>query len=225
MVLFPLTLGVRPSSGAEKVSSSDTKSLTEKTHQRDDGVCRFCGFRAKQFQRTIPWSEAGTIPFATVCTFCEPVLNLERGGVTGQGLLIWLPEMTQVDLNHICRAIYAARADKRPPMAALATRALDALTVRRSEAKKRLGTDDPILLATILRESLEPDEIQPAILKLEGIRLLPSEKYMMRGAKGDSDQFPKMAKYWASASGPFAQWPVDKWQDVLKSALATAGNA
>jgi intracellular multiplication protein IcmJ len=224
VVRFSLTLGVRSSSGAENVNPSRLKSTTERTHKRDGFTCCFCGFHSEKFQRTVPWVEAGDPPYATACIFCEQVLNLERGGVTGAGLLLWLPEISQVDLNHLARAIYVARADK-GDMAALATRALDALTLRRAEAKKRLGSDDPLLLATIFRESLDAGEIKSAQAKLEGIRLLPSEKYMMRGAKGDANQFPNIAKYWVTASGPFGAWPTSKWQEILKTALATTGNA
>jgi len=224
MVLFPLALGVRPTSGAGAASASQLKSISEMTQKRDDGVCRFCGFQARQYQRVIPWTEAGDPPFATVCTFCEPCLSLERNGVTGAGLLLWLPEINQAALNHMVRAIYIARADK-GPMALLATRALDALTVRRSEAKKRLGSDDPLLLATILKESLDENEIKGSSAKLEGIRLLPSEKYIVRGQKGHANQFPKLAKYWLSPAGPYGAWPTEKWQEMLKTALAATGHA
>ena len=139
-------------------------------------------------------------------------------------MLIWLPEITQADVNHLARAIYVARAEK-GSMAALATRALDALTMRRAEAKKRLGTDDPLLLATIFRESLEDDEIKAALPKLDGVRLLPCEKYMMRGSKGDANQFPQIAKYWLSVSGPYGSYPTSKWQEIFKKAMSSAGNA
>lgn len=221
---LPLPLGIRPVSGAKGVSASQQKSAVEKALRRDDYVCRFCGFRAEQYQRTIACAAAGEPPLATVCTFCEQCLNLERTGIVGAGLLLWLPEITQVELNHLARAIYVARADK-GPMAALATRALDALTARRSEAKKRLGSDDPLLLATIYQESLGTDERKAAAAKLEGIRLLPGEKYMVHTPKGDANQFPRIAKYWASASGPFALWPTSKWQETLQKAMGSVGNA
>ena len=222
VALFPLALGVRSSSAAG-ASASPQKAVVEKTLKRDDYTCRFCGFHAKQAQRTIPYAEAGDPPLATACIFCEQVLNLERSGMANGGLLIWLPEISQVDLNHLVRAIYVARADKKDPMAELATRALDALTARRAEAKKRLGSDDPLLLATILQESLTTDEAAEAVKKLDGIRFLPSEKYMMRTSKGDTNQLPQIVKYWAS--GPFGPWPVSQWQDNFQKALAAAGNA
>ena len=224
MAFLPLALGVRLTSGAEKASPSQQKSLVEKAQKRDDFSCRFCGFQAKQYQRAIPWAGVSDPPLVTVCTFCEQCLNLERAGVVGAGLLLWLPEISQADLNHLVRAIYVARIEK-GPVADLATRALDALTVRRAEAKKRLGSDDPLLLATIMHESLNDEETKDAVTKLDGIRLLPSEKYMMRGAKGDANQFPQIAKYWVSASGPFGAWPIAKWQETFQGALAATGNA
>lgn len=200
------------------------KANIVKAHRRDDDCCRFCGFKSKQFQRVIPFAEAGDPPLATVCTFCDLVLNLERAGMTGSSLLIWLPEINQIDLNHLARAIYVARAAK-GPMAALATRALDALTARRAEAKKRLGSDDPLLLATIMREQLDGEEMQKAVAKLDGIRLLPSEKYLVRGPKGDANQLPTMVRYWTSSGGPFASLPVDSWHDNFKKAIAATATA
>jgi intracellular multiplication protein IcmJ len=221
LVLFPLELGVGSTSGAEPSGESVKKSAIEKAQKRDDFTCRFCGFRSERFQRSLPWSAAGNPPFATACAFCEQCLNLERAGFSGTGLLIWLPEMSQVQLNHLARAIYVARVEK-GPMTELATRALDVLTARRGEAKKRLGSDDPLLLATILREALDDKELKASMSKLNGIRFLPGEKYFMRGAKGDTNVFPMMVKYWMSAQGPYAQWPASKWQETLKKAASAA---
>jgi intracellular multiplication protein IcmJ len=224
VVLLPLTLGVRSISGAEKGKASPQKLPTEKIFRRDDYSCRFCGFHARQYQRVVPCADAGSPPFATACIFCEACLNLERAGVSGAGLLLWLPEVTQVDLNHLARAIYVAQAGK-DSLAKLATRALDALTMRRAEAKKRLGSDDPLLLATVLKESLNEEERKAAVAKLDGIRLLPSEKYIVRGQKGDANHFPQIVKYWASSSGPFGDWPTGKWQETFQNAMASTGRA
>ncbi len=228
MTLFPIVLGVRSSSDAEILSHAPaTKPAAEKVLRRDGCVCRFCGFKSEKFQRVIPYAAAGEIPFATVCTFCEQCLFLERNGITGAGLLIWLPEIPQAELNHIARAAYIARQEN-PPNETLgpsATRAIDSLTARRAEAKKRLGIDDPILLATILHESLTDGERKEAVQKLDGIRLLPSDKYWIRGASGDVNQFSTMAKYWRSSEGPYAKTPVTSWSDMFKMATTAAGHA
>jgi len=224
VVLFPIVLGVRPKPGAENSGSSSKKTTVEKTLRRDDFTCRFCGFHSQQYQHVIACGDAGAPPFATVCTFCEQCMQLERTGITGAGLLIWLPEIQQADLNHLARAIYVARVvgQEIGNLAALATRALDALTARRAEAKKRLGSDDPLLLATVMHESLSPKERVDAAAKLDGVRLLPAEKHIIHSAKGDVNNFPEMIRYWCSPQGPYGTVPINTWSDLFKKASAGA---
>ncbi|MDX2028794.1 MAG: type IV secretion protein DotN [Alphaproteobacteria bacterium] len=226
MNFLPITLGVRRSPGAKKGKAlPDPKSQTEKTLRLDDYACRFCGFRAKRYQRVIPHIDAdGEASLVTACTFCEQCVTLERAGITGPGVLLWLPEIGQAELNHAARAIYIARRSE-GPIAEAATRALDALMARRADAKKRLGGDDPLLLATVLQETLDEKEITQATAKLDGIRLLPPDKYLVRGPKGDTNQFPQMVKYWCSSEGPYANLPERSWMDMFKTASASIGNA
>jgi hypothetical protein len=193
-----------------------SKSDIEKILKRDDFGCRFCGFRAVQYQRVVPIAEG----LVTACIFCEQVASLERTALIGGGVLVWLPEITQVELNHIIRAIYVARASEGSDVATLATRALDALMLRRAEAKKRLGSDDPFVLATVLQENLTNGEYAAALPKLEGIRLLALDKHMVHGRFGDFDGFPQIVQFWRSSQGPFSALPVDEWKSMLTKVAA-----
>ena len=215
MAFLPITLGVGHSPDAEKGVARDRNALknqTEKTLKRDDYVCRFCGFRSLHYQRVLSWPDAGDPPFATACTFCEQCIALERAGITGSGVLIWLPEIEQAELNHIARAIYIARTSK-TDIAESATQALDALTARRAEAKKRLGSDDPLLLATVMQEMMNRKENAQAAPKLDGIRLLPPDRHIVRTKSGDINQFAQIIKYWCSFEGPYAKLPVESWKE------------
>ncbi len=254
MNFLPLSLGIRKVSDAESGAKNRQEQLrekSEKTLKRDDFTCRFCGFRSTQFQRVIPWSVKGDLPYVTACTFCEQCVFLDRAGAMGSGHLIWLPEISQLELNHLMRAIYIARAAKPPnavadaesdgkkprdkaeappedphhDMTAAATRAYNALMGRRSDAKRRLGSDDPMLLSTIMHESLSPDELKKIGSKIEGIKFISLEKYLTRSQKGNVNQFPRMVQFWQSASGPYAKYPVDKWAEMFRSAVAGVGNA
>ncbi len=220
-------LGVRRSPDAEKSLSRDRSQLRgqmERALRRDDFTCRFCGFHAVQYQRVVPW-EGEDPPFATACSFCEQCLALDRAGLAGAGLLIWLPEIGQADLHHIARAAYVARTTDNE-LAAAATRALDGLVARRADAKKRLGSDDPLLLATVMHEMLDDKEYARAASKLDGVRLMPLNKHLMRTPKGALiDQFPQILKYWASPAGPYARLPVDSWADLFKTASQSVGHA
>lgn len=197
----------------------------EKTLRRDDYTCRFCGFRAQQYQRVVSYAnDDKDLPFVTACTFCEQCMTLERAGMMSSGVLIWLPEIGQAELNHIARAIYVGRADT-GAVADLAGRALDALMARRADAKKRLGSDDPLLLATIMHETLTDEETRQVAAKLDGIRLLPLDKHIVRGRKGDINHFSQIVKYWCSSEGPYAGFPPEKWVEMFKTTAASVGHA
>ena len=214
---LPLVFGVGRFSGAESGGlKPPSKSETDAIHRRDDFTCRFCGFRSSQYQRL---ALAGT-SYVTACGFCEQVMGLDRAALMGGGILIWLPEITQAELHHIARAIYVARSDEESPMAALATRALDALMARRAEIKKRLRTDDPFVLATILLENLNESDRTGAVRKLDGVRLMPIDKYMVRSKGADVNGFPQIIKFWRSPQGPFADLPVGAWQGLFAKIAA-----
>lgn len=215
MAFLPLTFGIGRPAGTEGVKPP-SKTEAEKILKHDNFTCRFCGFHAVQYQRIVPVSGG----FVTACGFCEQVTNLERAGVMGGGFLIWLPEVTQAELNHIARAIYVAQSFKDSEMSALATRALDALMSRRAEAKKRLGSDDPLLLAIVLQENLNKAEAAGVPAKLEGIRLMPLDKHMVHGRHGDFNGFPQIVHFWCSPQGPFAKLPAGEWQSLFAKVAA-----
>lgn len=175
-----------------------TASQIEKTLKRDGYSCRFCGFTAQKFQRVVFYQEEkGKGDFVTACIFCEQVMMLERSGLSGSGTLIWYPEMSQADLNNLVRTIYVTRGSK-SPLAEQANKALDFLTARRADAKKRLGGDDPLLLATVMTENLSDEEYALSHDKLAGVRYLPGDKYIQRTPQGDVNQFPAILDYWRS---------------------------
>ena len=229
MSLLSLTPGVGPlvdagGSGGRQ-PKPPSKSDLDATLRRDQNTCRFCGFQASRFQRVLPWESTETKDkLITSCSFCEQVVRMERAGPTGSVFLIWLPELTQAQLHHILRAIYIARATE-GPLAAQANKALDALVARRAEAKKRLGSDDPLLLATVFQEELSPDDLLAAQKRLDGIRLLPADKWYVHGPKGDVDRFPDLITYWQSKEGPFGKLPVEKWADLFTETLSKVGHA
>ncbi len=223
MSFLPLDLGIGLRPGAEASPQKPaSKSDAEKVLRRDDDTCRFCGFQAKRFQRVVPYLTGGKdLPYVTACTFCEQCLSLERAGMMATGILIWLPDIGQAELNHIVRAAYVAREEKNDDeIVGAANKAIEALTARRTDAKKRLGSDEPLLLATALHENLTPEEQAAAGKKLQGIRLLVQDRYQVRTSKGDINNFPALVAYWRSPEGPFGQLPAAKWKEMFKEAGA-----
>jgi hypothetical protein len=223
--LLPLVLGVgeRPGTEAAVVKNrSRLKAEMEKALWRDGYTCRCCGFHSSKYQSVIPASPGSKEDFLTVCKFCESCLALEKTGLSGAGVLVWLPEIPQTELHHIMRAIYILRGTEHP-LAAAAEKAYEGLLARRAEAKKRLGSDDPLLLATVLSETLTDAEYASRQAKLEGLRLLPLDRWIVRGRSGDINHFPQIIKYWRSSEGPFGKFPPETWGALLESVTAKAG--
>lgn len=226
MSLLPISLGVRrgPSAGgAASRGRVPSKKQIETVLSRDSFTCRCCGFASKRFQRVLSLESHSSQPddsgsFVTLCSFCELCFDLERAGLTGSGLLIWLPEIAQAEINHIARALYVAKASD-DALSAAAGRTLEVLTQRRLEAKKRLGTDDPLILATALLEAVDNATYAKRVEKLEGIRLLPADRYLATQRAGEVDVFPQMLAYWTSPEGPFARKPVSEWAAMFDQVI------
>lgn len=247
MALLPITLGVKRNAngasmgaqgrgeGADKTKNlklsakpmrkGELAKQLQQTLKESDYTCAYCGFRSENFQKAIPKDWAVNDPregvLVTACVFCEQCFTLEQVGQMASGALIWLPEIDQAALNHLMRAIYVLRAKKdRVPESIRdsAERAYEALLARRGEAKRRLGTDDPSMLASALLEHIGEEAYRKRGAKLEGVRVMPLDRRIVSGNGGDSDQFPKIIDYWASDQGPFAAAPPEKWADLFNLA-------
>ena len=135
--------------------------------------------------------------------------------------LIWHHEIDQASLLHMARAIYVARFSQ-GPMAEAARVALDTLMARREEARRRIETDDPYVLATVMRDYLTTRHYAERGTKLEGIRLLPLDRRLIREADLEFNQFPQILAYWRSKDGPFGGRTPTLWLDLYKDALRQA---
>ena len=230
-MFIPVSLGVRRSpdtSGASPSGRAPAKARVDKALSRDSFSCRCCGFQSKKYQRVLFEadldSEAKGDALVTVCTFCEMTALLDRAASGSGGHLIWLPELSQGELNNVMHALYVARESDDATLAKAAKRTIDVLVARRAEAKKRLGTDDPALLATALHEQLDDKAYRARAQKLEGVRFLAPDRYLVRQRGKDVNLFPAMLTYWASPEGPYGKLPVSEWTKLFGdvSSKATA---
>jgi intracellular multiplication protein IcmJ len=220
-------LGIaRPNTGNTFVSSHKTlpPDVRQRIWERDDHTCAFCGFSSKRYMDVVPadFSKASDDPddFHTSCQFCAQCFDLESVVQMKSGFLIFMPEMSQAMLNHMARAIYVARVSQ-GPMADTARRLLDIVMQRREEAKSRIQTDDPFVLSLVLRDFLTSKKTYvQRTSKLEGVRLFPLDRRMVKEGDLEFNQFPQILAYWRSKEGPFggklpAHW-VDYYRDVAK---------
>ena len=168
-------LGVGRFSSNRKPSAE----LQQEIFRRDNYTCKCCGFRSEKYQEIlhIDGNTENLSPknLMTTCFFCHQCFHLEQVNAMGSGILIWMPELRQIDLNHVARAIYIARISQ-GNMAEMAKKLLEIIMKRREEAKHRLGTDDPHVLATVLNEYLPDDAYNKRQEKLDGVRLFPLDR-------------------------------------------------
>ncbi len=243
MDFIPITLGIARAASAKSGKSKKDKSgastpgsassqiqklpneIRQKIFERDHYTCRCCGFESKKYQEVLfingDQTDHKAKNMATACIFCHQCFNLDSVAEMRSGVLIWLPEIEQADLHHIARAIYVARISQ-GPVADAARKGLDALLARREEAKRRLATDNVYILANVLRDYLGPAHYEARHKKLEGIRLFPLDRRIIKEAALEFNQFPQILAYWRSKDGPFGgktppQW-ISLYQQILKAA-------
>ena len=236
MATLPIILGIARRAGNPQTSSQGqgtpgslgailTPEIRKSILERDDHTCQCCGFRATKYQ-DIHFIDQNRQNLkidnlATVCIFCHQCFNIDVASKMRSAVLIWLPEIDQVALHHMARAIYVARISQ-GPMAEAARVALDTLMGRREEARRRIETDDPFVLATVMRDFLTSRHYAERGVKLDGIRLLPLDRRLIREADLEFNQFPQILAYWRSKDGPFGNRAPTLWLDLYKDALRRA---
>jgi intracellular multiplication protein IcmJ len=147
---------------------------------RDNYTCQYCEFQAKDFQEIVNidgnYMNNKYSNLITACCFCAQCLFIESIGLDemGGGQLIYLPEMTQAELNSFCHVIFCALGN--------GTGYQDtAQTIYRSfkfrsqliETKFGAGTSNPSLLGQLI---LEYQAKNPGVSLdiLKDLRMLPS---------------------------------------------------
>ena len=137
------------------------------------------------------------------------------------GVLVWMPEIEQVDLHHIARAIYVARISQ-GPIAEAARKSLDLIMARREDVKKRIHTDDPYILSMVLKDYLSPGHYKMRDKKLDGVRLFPLDRRIIKESELEFNQFPQILAYWRSKDGPFGGKTPPKWVSIYKEIMEAA---
>ncbi len=223
MKLYPLTIGIAQNmrdakvyGDALKVDGLLTPEIRQKIFLRDNNACRYCGFVSKKYQ-DISFVDGDKTNLQadnllTACIYCEQCFDLEKVAQMSSGLLVWLPEIDQADLHHIARAIYISRISQ-GSMAETAKSALEKIMGRREEAKARLYTDDPYLLSVVMKDFLGPRQYAMRDKKLDGIKLFPLDRRIIKEGDLEFNQFPQILAYWRSKDGPFGGKAPTQWKN------------
>lgn len=214
---------------AEVAGAPAFAGFKQKIQERDQHCCALCSFESKKYQDIAPKPGVATPRAAqlnaddwiTVCQFCQQTLDVTIAAEMKSGVLIWMPELSQGDLNNLARAIYVARVSQ-GPLADAARKIMEALMKRRETCKQRTGTDDPALLVTVMSDFLEERHTDKAIAKLDGVRLFPLDRRIINEGGIDFNQFPQILAYWRSREGPFGHHLPGVWLEKYITAQQAA---
>ncbi|KTD28711.1 HNH endonuclease [Legionella israelensis] len=170
------------------------KAFEEKILQRDRYTCQFCGFQAKNFQEIVnldgDYTNNRMTNLLTACCFCAQCFFVESVGVGGYGggTLIYLPELSQAELNSLCHVLFCAITNdtgyKSSAQNIYRSFKFRSQTV---EEKYGEGTSDPAIFGQLIIDSGINQEDVDKIFK--NVRLLPSRA-----------KFRKQIEKWAASA-------------------------
>ena len=166
-----------------------------KVLRRDRYTCKFCGFQAKKFQEVINldfnYANNKFSNLATACCFCAQCFFIESVGLGGYGggSLVYLPELSQSELNSLCHVLFCAITnDTGYKMCAQDIYRHFKSRSELVENKFGEGTSNPAILGQLIIDSGATDsETNDKIFK--NIRLLPSRA-----------KFRKQIEEWAASA-------------------------
>ncbi|MBL4588680.1 MAG: type IVB secretion system protein IcmJDotN [Alphaproteobacteria bacterium] len=225
--MIPITIGIAQKSSAflSDKNSDQYASLKSKVLERDDYTCQCCGFKSQKYQDILLIDQSAPPKennLATACIFCHQCFYLDDVAEMRSGILLWLPEISQADLHHIARALYVARISQ-GPMSETARKILDTLMMRRADVRERIGTDEPTVLTNVLRDYVSRKKYAERGKRLDGVRLFPLDRRIIKEQDLEFNQFPQILAYWRSKEGPFSGKIPNNWIDLYKNLEHNSG--
>jgi len=170
------------------------REFETKVLQRDAYTCQFCGFQAKLFQDVVNldgnYSNNRLANLATACCFCAQCFFIESVGVGGYGggTLIYLPELSQSELNSMCHVLFCAITNDTGYKSSAQT-IYRSFKSRSQEVEDKFGegTSDPAIFGQLIIDS--GTNAGDAEKLFTNIRLLPSRA-----------KFRKQIERWAASA-------------------------
>lgn len=156
------------------------QNFSKKVLRRDNYACQFCGFQARDYQEVVNldqnYMNNKVSNLVTSCCFCTQCFFIESVGIGGfgGGNLIYLPEISQNNLDSFCHVIFCAIAND-TGYKSTSQSIYRSLKMRTQVVDEQFGegTSTPSVLGQLLVET-KAKETGSLDKILADIRLLPS---------------------------------------------------
>lgn len=179
----PLSLKASPANWQKFIArrlSTSFRPLAEKIWKRDRYTCQYCDFQAKDYLDVVNhdqnYSNNQASNLVTACGFCSQCFFLESIGLDDMsgGQLIFLPEISQEQLNSFCHVIFFAMHSKSTYQdnAQIVYRSLKARN-KMIETVLGEGGSDPKKLGMLIVEYQNLPNRKDMMPFLKDLRLLP----------------------------------------------------
>lgn len=194
---YPIALDANPEAWRIFSTRKRDKAFArfeQKIFLRDRYTCQFCGFQAKLYQQVVNidgnYQSNKIDNLATACCFCAQCFFVESVGMGeyGGGTLVYLPELTQGELNSFCHVLFCAITNNTGYKST--AQSLYRSFKFRSEVvedKYGEGSSDPTSFGQMLVDASIEKQVAQQMFK--DIRLLPSRA-----------KFRRQIEKWAAAA-------------------------
>jgi intracellular multiplication protein IcmJ len=180
--------------------------LQNKIWARDDFACRFCGFRAEEYQEVVNingnYRQNDPKNLATACVFCAhtKLLGLKNGSK-----VIYLPDISQIDLNHFVRVLFCS-SHLNDDHEEISKGVYQAFKMRASTVENVFGSDcsDTVLFAQTFVDAAELNNKAAYAKLFTQLRWLPNRS-----------DYEDVISYWTKAV---------LTRKVIEQGIATNGN-
>ncbi len=206
---------------------------------RDNYVCQCCDF-FDQSNQVIHFLDGNYINFdqsnlATVCLLCHQTFTINDETKRNNTKLIWLPELSQANINNLVRALLIIKYRKSTKF--LATELRDTNTIansltltmqaiislfqnRENKALVKFYTSDPYILAEAL-QSIPQSKYEMRGKYLDGLRILPSEIFFKEINQATAD----IVESWYQENGTFRGLSPTTWRNLYQPLFTSNSNS
>ena len=204
--MLPLTLSASKASWQAPTPHGNKKwdsNLHAAVSKRFQDTCQYCGWVDPEFNEVSHLDEDHLNHreenLVLACPLCHQCLHLGQVATAEGGTMIWAPELSQVELNHLARVYWMAETDQTHPLLISARALANKLDHQAHilEAHYVPGASDPGFWAEVLMK-MTPEQYKQRSELMKNIRVWPA-----------LTRFKKMVQPWAqrvNVNIPLKEW-------------------